>query len=180
VTAGVWRWDKDTATDLKVEDRSGFVYGGRIGYSPIEAFAGELVLLTGTNDGILSPDDSTLALRLTQIEFSMLVNFQSLVSSPIYPFLDLGLGVALRSGGLQRGEDSIFDETRFVFHLGGGLKADLSDRVGLRFNVRDTFFTVTQDIGNEENQVTVDSVEISAGLEYRLPLSHYGGPERLR
>lgn len=180
LSAGIWKWDRDIATRLGVEDRSGFVYGGRLGYSPIEAFAGELVVLTGTNDGTLSPNDSTLALRLTQVEFSMLVNFQSLVSSPLYPFLDLGVGLAMRSGGFTEGETSIFDETKFVFHIGGGLKADLTDRVGLRFNLRDTFFTETQLIGNEENQVTVDSVEISAGLEYRMPLSASRGSKRLR
>jgi opacity protein-like surface antigen len=179
-TAGIWKWDKDTASPLELTDRSGFVFGGRAGFSPIEAFAGEIVVLTGTADAENSTPGTAFSLRLTQIELSLLVNFQSLMSTRVYPFLDLGGGLALRRGGGDVSGESVFDDTKFVFHLGGGLKVDLTSRFSIRGNIRDTFFTESQGDGNVDSQVTVDSVEISLGIDYRIPLARSGGPKRLR
>jgi opacity protein-like surface antigen len=179
-TVGIWKWDKNATTPLALSDRSRLVIGGRAGFSPIEAFAGEIVFLTGTAEAAGGTPESAYSLRQSQLELSFLVNFQSLMSTRVYPFLDLGIGGAFRSGGGEVDGQSAFDETRFVFHLGGGLKADVSPRLAIRGNIRDTFFTESQGDGNVENQVTVDSVEISVGIEYRIPLARAGGPKRLR
>lgn len=179
-TVGIWKWDKNATNPLTLSDRSRPVIGGRAGFSPIEAFAGEIVFLTGTAEAAGGTPETTASLRLSQLELSFLVNFQSLMSTRVYPFLDLGVGAAFRSGGSDVGGVSAFDETRFVFHLGGGIKADVSPRFAIRGNIRDTFFTESQDDGNVENQVTVDSVEISVGFEYRIPLARTRGPKRLR
>jgi opacity protein-like surface antigen len=179
-TIGIWKWDKNAASPFALSGPSRLVIGARAGYSPIEAFAGEIVFLTGTAKAHDGSPDTTLSLRQNQLELSLLVNFQSLMSSRVYPFLDLGAGAAFRSGGGTVDGRSVFEETRFVFHLGGGLKVDLTPRLSLRSNVRDTFFTETQGAGNVENQVTVDSVELSLGAEYRFPLARTRGPKRLR
>lgn len=179
-TIGIWKWDKNAASPLVLSDRARLVIGARAGYSPMDAFAGEVVFLTGTAKAHDGSPDTTLSLRQSQLELSFLVNFQSLMSTRIYPFLDLGVGAAFRSGGGTVDGQSVFDKTRFVFHLGGGLKADLTPRLSLRGNIRDTFFTETQGDGNLQNQVTVDSVELSVGVEYRFPLARTRGPKRLR
>jgi len=175
-TVGLWHWDGEAAQGVRMDDHSGLVYGGRVGFSPIEAFSGELVFLTGTNTAVTptsSPDSRTL--RLTQTEFSFLVNFQSIASERVYPFLDLGVGLSIRGG------DPRFDDTHFAFHLGGGLKTTLAPKWALRLNVRDTFFTNTESVdGAQDTQVTVDSVEMSLGLEYRFWTVGRRGGGRLR
>jgi len=81
----------------------------------------------------------------------------------------------------MRSGDVHFDDSRFAFHLGGGLKSDLSSRWGLRFNIRDTFFSDTQKMaGAPDDQVTVDSLELSLGLEYRLAVHPRRTRTRLR
>lgn len=180
-TVGVWRWDEQAATNLTIPDQTSFVWGGRVGYSPIDAFSVELVGLTGTNDGLIRVGsvEETRELRLTQVEFSILVNFQSIVTRRVYPFLDLGVGVSFRSGGTEVDGQSVFDDNQFAFHIGGGLKVELSRRAALRFNVRDTFFTQPQGEEGAQEQVTVDSVELSVGVDYRFPFGG-GGSSRLR
>jgi len=181
-TVGVWRWDEDAAAFMTVPDQTSFVWGGRLGYSPIDAFSIELVGLTGTNEGVVQMEsgEETRALRLTQIETSILVNFQSIVTHQVYPFLDLGIGISLRSGGTEVEGESVFDDTQFTFHIGGGLKIELQPTAALRFNIRDTVDTMTQGTGgNQEKQVTVDSVELSVGLDYRFPIGP-GDSGRLR
>jgi opacity protein-like surface antigen len=172
-TAGIWRWDTNVAFGFDVPDRTRPVIGIRAGYSPVEAFAGELALLTGTNDLVRSGTDEEVGVRLTQLELSLVVNFQSLVSPRLYPFLNLGVGGSFR----QAQEDPVdgdLDDSNFAFHLGGGLKWELASRWALRGNIRDTFFTESQGAGNQETQVTVDSVELSLGLEMRFPLGRSG------
>jgi opacity protein-like surface antigen len=181
-TVGVWRWDEKPAAFTTIEDQTAFMWGGRVGYSPIDAFSMELVGLTGTNEGTIQvgSDSEVKTLRLTQVEFSILVNFQSIVTHKVYPFLDLGVGGSFRSGGTQVDGESVFDDTQFTFHIGGGLKVELNPRAALRFNIRDTFFSQTQGTeGNQETQVTVDSVELSVGLDYRFPIGS-GSTNRLR
>ena len=96
-TVGVWRWDEKAVDGYPLEKRSGLVWGGRAGYSPIEAFSGELVVLTGTND--FRKGAAAFNARLTQVELSFVVNFRSLVNARVYPFLDLGSGVSARRAG---------------------------------------------------------------------------------
>ena len=57
---------------------------------------------------------------------------------------------------------------------------NLASSLAARFNVRDTFFSHAQGGPNQENQVTVDSVELSVALEYKVFLGHGGGGTRLR
>ena len=178
-TVGAWHWDDHGVRGLELVDRNDAVWGGRIGYSPIQAFSGEIVVLTGTNRVSSGGKEGTV--RLTQVEFSFLVNFQALLDSRIYPFLDLGSGLSKRSGDRTVDEmDGDFDRSHVSFHLGGGLKLDLTPRLGLRGNVRDTFFTETLGTTGAENQVTVDAVEISAAVEYRLGWGRSRGTRRLR
>jgi hypothetical protein len=152
--------------------------GGRVGYTPISAFSGELVVLTGTNDVEL-PDGGRAGVRLTQAELSFLVNFRSLVNTPVFPFLDLGAGFSFRRADtLPSGEN--LDNDHVSFHLGGGIKSELTRELGLRLNVRDTFFTETRGAGTRGEQVTVDAVELSVALEYRVGLKKGRGPTRLR
>src|SRR5215813_80897 len=70
-TAGVWHWDDDAYPDLTFDQHWKLVYGGRAGYAFTQAFSGELVGLTGTNDaalvGIPGPSES---LRLTELDLS--------------------------------------------------------------------------------------------------------------
>ena len=175
-TVGVWRWDEEIALGFEVPERTKPVVGLRAGYSPVTAFGGELVLLTGTNDLLREGTEETVGVRLSQLEFSLVVNFQSLVTETIYPFLNLGVGASVRnaSGGE---ETSDADNSHFSFHLGGGLKWELHPRWVLRANIRDTFFAETQGSGNQERQVTVDSVELSVGFEMRFPLNRSGRRE---
>ena len=180
-TIGMWRWDENAATLVTIPDQGSLVFGGRLGYAPTDVFALEGVVLTGTNDGtlMLPAGDEIRSLCLTQTELSLVVNFQSLLSGRVYPFLTLGMGASFRSGGETIDGDASFDDTRLNFHIGGGIKVDLTSRMVLRFNVRDTFFVDNQQ-GNQNRQVTVDSVELSMGLEYRVPLTTGGGSRRLR
>jgi hypothetical protein len=175
-TAGFWRWDERAVAGARLPDRMGEVVGGRAGYSPIEAFAGELVVLTGTND--FRQGSVAFTARLTQVELSFVVNFRSLVNARVYPFLDLGSGVSVRRANEDRVSGA--DASHLDFHLGGGFKMDLSRRLGVRLNVRDTFFTETQGSGDARDQTTVDSVELSGGLEVRFGLGRRHGPHRLR
>jgi hypothetical protein len=174
-TAGITRWDKHSFEGADVPDRTAPAYGGRVGYTPIEAFSAELVLLTGRNDVTVA--GTTSSVRLTSAEASMLVNFRTLMDTPVYPFLALGAGASIRRGPAEAHE---FDDSHLSFHLGGGVKMDLAPRWGVRLIVRDTFFTDTQVEENRETQVTVDAVEVSASVEYRIPLGRGGGPKRLR
>ena len=178
-TVGFWKWDKEASPNLSLSHRSKLLLGGRLGYSPIEAFAGEIVILTGSNEGFFGQDTTLTKLRLTQVELSMLVHFQSLVASPVYPFLDLGAGVSFRRGGMDIDGEASFDDSRFVFHLGGGLKMNLAPNLAARFNIRDTFFSHARGGPNQESQVTVDSVELSVAVEYKLFLRQRGS-RRLR
>jgi len=168
-TIWAWRWDADVAFGFEVPDRTQPMFGLRVGYTPVDAFAGELVLLTGTNDLLHSETDQTVGMRLTQIEASLVVNFQSLVSPRFYPFLCLGLGACIQSAS-DDAPDADLGGTHLCFHLGGGLKWELSDRLALRGTFRDTFFSQSQGSGNQETQVTVDSVELSLGLDIRFPI----------
>ncbi len=103
------------------------------------------------------------------------------MDTPVYPFLALGAGASIRRGpAVVLPEAYDFDDTHLSFHLGGGAKVDLAPRWGARLIVRDTFFTDTQVEENRETQVTVDVVEVSASIEYRIPLGRGGGPKRLR
>ncbi len=95
-TAGIARWDKHSFERADVPDRTAPLYGGRIGYTPIEAFSAEFVLLTGRND--VKVAGTTSSVRLTTAEVSMLVNFRTLMDTPVYPFLALGAGASIRRG----------------------------------------------------------------------------------
>ncbi len=176
-TVGLWRWDEKIAEDLPLTDRTAPVWGARAGYSPIQAFAGELVFLTGTND--VRDAGTSRSVRLTQVELSFLVNFRSLVNARIYPFLDIGAGYSRRHIAATTDRENL-DPNHLNFHIGGGVKADLSRHLALRANLRDTFFTESQGLSGQADQVTVDAVEISAGLEYRIGWGRVRGPKRLR
>jgi opacity protein-like surface antigen len=178
-TVGIWSWDKESVQGLDLVDGSALVVGGRVGYTPITAFSGELVVLAGSND-VKLPEGGTAAVHLTQAELSFLVNFRALLDTPVFPFLDLGAGVSFRRGDAVVDGEDVLDHDQVSFHLGGGLKADLTPRVGLRLNVRDTFFTETQGKTGRSEQVTVDAVELSLSLEYRIGLKNGRGPQRLR
>ncbi|HET9234595.1 MAG TPA: outer membrane beta-barrel protein, partial [Candidatus Eisenbacteria bacterium] len=176
-TAGAWHWDDDAYPDLTFDSSWGFVVGGRVGYAFTQAFSGEIIGLTGTNDSSfdLSFDDSSgtsESMRLTEIALSLVVHFQSLTSTRIYPFLDLGVGLALRDGG-----PTDLDDQHTSFHLGGGIMWVFSDRFALRANARDAFFTDKRTSGNLTEQLTVDSLEMSLGVEFRIPMKR-GGSHR--
>jgi hypothetical protein len=169
-TGGGWHWDDDAYPDIQFESGWAFVYGGRAGYAFTKAFSGELVGLTGTNDAVLTggigPSES---LRLTELSVSLLVHFQSLTSTKIYPFLDLGAGLAIRKGG-----PGALDDQHTVFHLGGGIMFVLNPRFAIRTNLRDTFFTDKRGGGNLTEQFTVDTLELSLGVEFRIPTRQKG------
>jgi hypothetical protein len=166
----MWHWDDDANPDLEFDQGWALVYGGRAGYAFTQAFSGELVGLTGTNDavptGAATPKES---LRLTDLALSLLVHFQSLTSNRIYPFLDLGVGISLRNGGPLSQDDQ-----HTSFHLGGGIMYVINPRFALRSNVRDTFFTDKREGGNLTEQFTVDSLELSLGVEFRIPIGQKG------
>jgi Outer membrane protein beta-barrel domain len=169
-TLGGWHWDQDAYPDLDFDHSWGAVYGGRGGYAFTQAFSGELVGLTGTNHAVLAgTTGSSESLRLTQIELSLLVHFQSLTSTRVYPFLDLGIGTAIRRGG-----PGSLDDQHTAFHLGGGIMFVLDPRVALRTNLRDTFFTDKRQGGNLTEQLTVDSLELSLSVEFRIPTGQKG------
>jgi hypothetical protein len=169
-TAGVWHWDDDAYPDLTFDQHWKLVYGGRAGYAFTQAFSGELVGLTGTNDAVLvgvpGPSES---LRVSEFDLSLLVHFQSLTSTKIYPFLNLGVGLAIRKGG-----PGSLDDQHTAFHLGGGIMYVLNPRFALRTNVRDTFFTYKRTGGNLTEQFTVDALELSLGVEFRIPTRQTG------
>ena len=169
-TAGVWHWDDDAYPDLEFDKSWAFVYGGRVGYAFTQAFSAELVALTGTNDAQFTDDPASwTSLRSTEVALSLLVHFQSLTSTRIYPFLDLGAGTIFRSGGPGN-----LDDNHTAFHLGGGIMYVLNPRFALRTNVRDTFFTDKRTGGNLTEQLTVDSLELTLGVEFRIPTGQKG------
>jgi opacity protein-like surface antigen len=174
-TVGAWRWDQDVYPLLRL-DEFGPVYGARVGYKATTAFSMELVGLSGTTDAasVAGGSAATEALRQTLIELSLVVNFQSLAGDRIYPFLDLGSGLAMRRGGPETPEEPRVDEDHFAFHLGGGLQMELDSRWALRVNVRDSFFSKDRSIGNGGDQVTVDSLELSVGLTMKFPVGKPG------
>lgn len=169
-TGGAWHWDDDAYPDLQFENSWNFMYGGRAGYAFTQAFSAELVGLTGTNNAVLTggigPSES---LRVSEFAVSLLVHFQSLTSTRIYPFLDLGAGTVLRSGG-----PGSLDDNHTSFHLGGGIMFVLNPRFAIRTNVRDTFFTDKRGGGNLTEQFTVDALELSLGVEFRIPTRQKG------
>jgi len=164
-TAGLWHWDDD-ATPVDLDKTWSFVYGGRLGYAFTQAFSAEVLGLTGTNTTTsttaLDDAETSETLRLTELSLSLLVHFQSLTSARVYPFLDLGAGTSFRSGGG-------LDDNHTSFHLGGGIMYVLNPRFALRTNVRDAFFTDKRTSGNLTEQFTVDSLEFSLGVEFRVP-----------
>ena len=171
-TAGVWHWDDDAYPDIQFDKGWAFVYGARAGYAFTQAFSAELVVLTGTNEAsfaIQLPPSPSESLRLTELDLSLLVHFQSLTSNKIYPFLDLGAGMAIRKGG-----PGSLDDQHTAFHLGGGIMYVLNSRFAIRTNVRDTFFTDKRGGGNLTEQFTVDSLELSLGVEFRIPTGQKG------
>ena len=177
-TVGFAHWDRQSIEGASIPDRLAPLFGGRVGYTPIEAFSAEGVVLTGTNDA--EAGGERVPVRLTTVELSFLVNFRTLMDSPVYPFLALGVGAVSRSGDLLVGGENVAEGTDLAFHLGGGAKVDLAPRWGARLAVRDMFYTDTQSEENRDEQVTVDAVEVSLSIEYRIPLGRGGGPERLR
>ncbi|NNF08428.1 MAG: outer membrane beta-barrel protein [Candidatus Eisenbacteria bacterium] len=178
-TVGVWRWDNESVFRLDMKDKAAPVYGLRVGYSPITALQGELVYLTGTNE-VEGLDSGDPEVTLHQVELSFVVNFRNLFDARLYPFVNLGGGLSLRSSDATLNDELIFDGTKVSFHLGAGLKVDLSPKISARFNFRDTFYSETRSLGSQENQVVIDAVEFTAILEYRIPLGPGGKPERLR
>ena len=179
-TVGAWRWDQDVYPHLEL-DEFGPLLGARVGYTATSAFAAELVGLTGTTGAapVSGGSSSQESLRQTLFEISLLVNFQSLTGDRIYPFLDLGAGLAARGGGPDTAEKPGVDATRFAFHLGGGMILEVHPRWALRLNIRDTFFNEERVVGNVGDQVTVDSLEFSAGLTVRFPVGK-PGPRNLQ
>lgn len=177
-TVGILRWDARSFEGATVPDRVAPLYGGRFGYTPIEAFSAEGVLLTSSND--VEAEGTSAPVRLTSVEFSMLVNFRTLMDTRVYPFLALGAGASIRRGDVLVAGKNVADGSQLSFHLGGGAKFDFAPRWGARLILRDTFFTDTQTEDNRDEQVTVDAVEVSASIEYRIPLGRGGGPKRLR
>ncbi|HYV51504.1 MAG TPA: outer membrane beta-barrel protein, partial [Dongiaceae bacterium] len=169
-TGGAWHWDDDAYPDLQFNSSWKLVYGGRAGYAFTQAFSAEVVGLTGTNDAVLNGETGpSESLRLTEFDLSLLVHFQSLTSARIYPFLDLGIGTALRKGG-----PGSLDDQHTSFHLGGGIMYVLSPRFAIRTNLRDTFFTDKRSGGNLTQQFTVDALELSLGVEFRIPTRQKG------
>ena len=169
-TVGAWHWDDKAYPDLEFAHPMTAMFGARGGYAFTQAFSGELVALTGTNNATPTGQTAPVkGLRLTELDLSLLVHFQSLTSTKVYPFLALGLGTVLR-----KGSPSSLDDSPTSFHLGGGLMYLLSPRFVLRANVRDTFFTDKRHSGNVTTQPTVDSLELSLGLELRVPVRGSG------
>src|SRR5258706_1425106 len=76
-TMGAWHWDDTAYPDLDFEHVWTPVFGARGGYAFTQAFSGELVGLTGTDNatptGLTTPSEG---LRLTEIDVSMLAHFQ--------------------------------------------------------------------------------------------------------
>jgi hypothetical protein len=169
-TGGAWHWDED-AYQVDLDKAWTLVYGVRAGYAFTQAFSAELLGLTGTNNTVstaTTPEPSE-SLRLTELGVSLLVHFQSLTSTRIYPFLDLGVAMAIRRGGPE-----FLDDQHTAFHLGGGVMFVLNPRWALRTNVRDTFFTDKREAGNLTEQLTVDALELSLGVEFRIPTRQKG------
>jgi hypothetical protein len=166
-TVGVQLWDESTAEGFHLDSRPGFLWGARAGFTPTPALSIELVGLTGTNDLVENATGATVPMRMSQLEGSFLINFQSLLSERVYPFLCLGVGVMIRRAGEDVSTGDA-EDSHVAFHLGGGIRAELRPGWALRFTGKDSFFGQTQGTGNEERQVTVDTVELSLALEARF------------
>jgi hypothetical protein len=168
-TAGVQIWDQSTAEGFTMEGRGGFMWGARAGITPTPAFSIEALALTGTNTLTEDATGAGVTMRITQLEASFLINFQSFLSETVYPFLCLGAGAVIRRANaeVQSGDP---EDSHVAFHLGGGIRASLAPRWALRFTAKDTFFSQSQGTGNEERQVTVDTLELSLALEARFHL----------
>jgi len=168
-TLGVQVWDRSTAEGFTVDGRAGLLWGVRAGITPNPAFSVELVAVTGTNTLTEDATGAEVSMRTSQLEVSFLINFQSFVSPTVYPFLCLGAGAIARrsSGEVQFGDP---DDSHVAFHLGGGIRAELKPQWALRLTAKDTFFSQSQGSGNEERQVTVDTLELSLALEARFHL----------
>lgn len=166
-TAGVQLWDEKTAEGFHLDTRPGFLWGVRAGMTPTEALSIELVFLTGTNDLVENATGAIVPMRMTQIEVSFLINFQSLASRTVYPFLCLGAGDMIRRAGTDVATGDP-DNSHIAFHLGGGMRAELRPGWALRLTGKDSFFGETQGSGNAQKQVTVDTVEFSLALEARF------------
>jgi opacity protein-like surface antigen len=177
---GVWLWDDSALLEGEYDSGLGPMFGGRLGYAPLEALAVEVGVLTGTNR-VTGADPGTEDLRLTQVEGSALVNFRGLALDRLHPYVALGAGYSFRDGDPRFAGEPVDDGGHVSFHLGIGFKMDLSARMGLRFQVRDTFYTLSgDDTGGGQRSDTVDSVEFGLGLDYRIPLSRHRSGDRLR
>jgi len=166
-TAGIQLWDENTAEGFHLDTRPGFLWGVRGGITPTDALSIELVFLTGTNDLVENATGASVPMRMTQVEASFLINFQSLASETVYPFLCLGVGDMIRGAGTDVATGDP-EANHIAFHLGGGLRAEVRPGWALRLTGKDSFFSETQGSGNEQKQVTVDTVEFSLALEARF------------
>jgi hypothetical protein len=180
---------------LELTAFGGYRLGGRL-----EVEDGRLVMKSAASiGGVLgyrvSPDallELTYAQQGTELEFqptesgdNVLVTdivVRSLYLGGVY---EHGLGrvhpFAGLAAGLTRLEpelDSADEETRFSFHFSGGVRTDLSDRVGLKFTVRGLFSTPPDDgstiLCTDESTCYVQSgnslisqFDFSAGLTIR-------------
>ena len=177
-TVGFWRWDESVLGGAKYEQTVSLMYGLRLGYAPLDALSGEVVVLTGENQVEDAEGDDKQ--RLTQAEFSFVVNFRGLAVEQVHPFVTLGLGYSFRNGRPVVDGEPVQGDDHLNFHIGIGFKVDMSQAVSVRFNARDTFYTETQKQGSGEVTETVDSVELSIGLDYRIPMGRSNKGERLR
>jgi len=179
-TIGVWRWDALEFFPGHMEHRTQPVYGIRAGFARFDALAGEVVVLSGTNKVAELSENNQV--RVTQVEFSLLVNFRSLVNARVYPFVDLGLGGTFPSSSVVVDGEDVLDKNKVNYHLGGGVKWDLNSRFTLRLNARDTFLSDSREVSGQTFQNTLDQVEFSTSVEFRIPLSSGGGKggKRLR
>jgi len=177
-TVGVWRWDESVLGGPQYEQTMSLMYGLRVGYAPLDALSGEVVVLTGENQVKDAEGDDKQ--RLTQAEFSFVVNFRGLAVDQVHPFVTLGMGYSFRNGRPVVDGEPVQGEDHVNFHIGMGFKVDMSSAISVRFNARDTFYTETQKRGGSEVTETVDSVELSIGLDYRIPMGRSNKGERLR
>ena len=176
---GFWLWDDSALSEGSYDNDLAPLYGGRLGYAPLEALNIELGVISGTNR-VTNADPGTESIRLTQVEGSALVNFRGLALDRAHPFVAIGAGYSFRDGDPRIGGEPVDAGGHVAFHLGIGFKLDLSARMGLRFQARDAFYTVSRGTGSNQRSDTVDSVEFGLGLDYRIPLSTRRSGDRLR
>ncbi len=159
---------------LRGEIDDGFIAQGRVAYFLIPHLGLELNVGGSTNDLFARVSGVKTEVDSSQFNFDLGPIAQYPINN-IVPFASVGLGITVidpdkvltAANGTQIGKGG--SATEFTINVGGGVKYFLSDRFGLRVDIRDhIIFMNDGDFWPAGTEDSLNSVEISGGAFYHF------------